>query len=37
MEVIGERHASAALAQGKNPGTHLCGGWVDAEVGLDVF
>jgi len=33
--VGGQRHAPAALAPGKRPGTHCIGGWVGPMAGLD--
>jgi len=33
--VGGQRHAPAALAPGKRPGTHFIGGWVGLRAGLD--
>jgi hypothetical protein len=36
-EVSGECHASAALPQGKNHGSHLSGSWVGTGFRLDVF
>jgi hypothetical protein len=36
MGVSGQRHDPAALyRQGKDPGTHWTGGWVDLRAGLD--
>ena len=34
MGVGGQRHAPAALAPGKRPGTHCIGGWVGPREGL---
>ena len=34
--VGGQRHAPAALLQGKRPGTHCTGSWVGPRVGLDL-
>jgi hypothetical protein len=33
MELSGQRHASAALAPGQNPGIHCTGGWVVRNTG----
>jgi hypothetical protein len=36
MGVSGKHHAPAALyPRGKDPGTHLIGGWVGLRAGLD--
>ena len=35
MGVVGKRHAPAALAQGKRPGTHCTGCWVGPKAALD--
>jgi hypothetical protein len=37
MEVIGQLHASVALHQEKNAGTHLIGNWVGPRAGVDVL
>jgi len=37
MEVIGQLHASVALHQEKNAGTHLIGNWVSPRAGVDVL
>jgi hypothetical protein len=36
MEMSGQRHASAALALGPNPGIHCTGGWVVRSSGRDL-
>jgi hypothetical protein len=33
--VGGQRHAPAALLQGKRPGTHCMGGWLGPRAGLN--
>jgi len=36
LDGVGDhRHAPAALASGKRPGTHCIGGWVGSGAGLD--
>jgi hypothetical protein len=35
MEVSGQLHAPTALFRGKNPGTHLMGGWKRPKADLD--
>jgi len=35
MEVGGQRHATAALALGKRPGTNSMGGWMGPRAGMD--
>jgi hypothetical protein len=35
MGVGGQRHAPAALPQGRRPGTHYTEGWVGPRTGLD--
>jgi hypothetical protein len=35
MGVGGQRHATAALALGKIPGTNSTGGWMGPRVGMD--
>jgi hypothetical protein len=35
MGVDGQGHAPATLIQGKRPGTHRIGGWVDSKAGLN--
>ena len=37
MQVVGQRHAPAALPPGKRPGVHCIRGWVGPRAGLDGY
>jgi hypothetical protein len=37
MQVSSQFHASAALPQWQNPGTHWVGDWLGPRVGMDIL